>query len=619
MNSSRMSQFVDIKGDNVKVGDVKPDNRMLLFLIILAILQFFGLTFADGNQLEQFSIISRILDESFAPDDFFLNSAAVPGQPRYYYSLLIAWLTKVATLETVVHTLMLINGWALGLISFVAARRWLNASQTAAAVAAMFVVLNHGISIGFAGYLTFSNFQPASIAITASLAGIYALSINRTGLATVAFLFATLMHPTIGAEVGVIGYCFVFLARLVTGARLTIWHWVVALLVFLAGVAVFWVFPNMGNAGEKLSQAEFFSILIETRAPHHYLGLDFPKRRWLEAILFVSGILSIAIVMWRRRVPLDGLTILLGLIGCVVVLCVSSLYFVDIAESRLWATAQLFRLVLLVKWAGYLLLGLLVGQWLVSKELYKIVLSATVVLSSADAISYAVIFALITYLVIERIHLTSKLAILATAPAVLLAVYHHLQYGADDQLIRLLIAGVALLLLKPSPKPFVSSVLAIVLVAAFMSAAYFGSLQGSITTDKYRTELTLDERSDDEAKIALLAKDIGQSDDLWLVPPNLEQFRYIAGRAVIVDFTSVPFEDSGLREWRQRMASLFGDTNRRGFGALQQMTQRHREQPETDLASDTYGAKYAVLHVDTTSEQQVLAEFGKYKIVSLVP
>jgi len=49
------------------------------------------------------------------------------------------------------------------------------------------------------------------------------------------------------------------------------------------------------------------------------------------------------------------------------------------------------------------------------------------------------------------------------------------------------------------------------------------------------------------------------------------------------------------------------------------MTQRHREQPETDLASDTYGAKYAVLHVDTASEQQVLATSGRYKIVSLTP
>jgi len=152
-----------------------------------------------------------------------------------------------------------------------------------------------------------------------------------------------------------------------------------------------------------------------------------------------------------------------------------------------------------------------------------------------------------------------------------------------------------------------------------MSAAYFGSLQGLITTEKYRTELTLNERSDDEANIALLARDIGQADDLWLVPPNLEQFRYIAGRAVIVDFTSVPFEDNGLREWRLRMASLFGDTDRRGFSALQQMIQHHKEQPQTKLASNTFGARYAVLPIDTTSDQQAMATFGKYKIVSLTP
>ena len=605
------------------VNGIQPDRRMLLFLVLLAVLQFFGLTFGVGNQVEQFSITLRILDPSFSAGDFFLDSAAKPGQPRYYYCLLIAWLSKIAPLEIVIHSLMFINGCVLGLVSFVAARRLLKASVAGAAIAAMLVLLNHGISIGHAGYLTFSNFQPASIAITATLVGIYCLLLERFIAATAIFLFATLIHPTIGAEVGMLGYVVVFATTFITGNRENTWRYVAALIVFLIGIAILWVVPNLGGTGEKLSQPEFFSILMETRAPHHYLGLDFPRRRWLEAILFVIGLIWIAYLSWRKEGELEGPLLLFGFIISVIALCLASLYFVDVAESRLWATAQLFRLVLLVKWAGYLFLGLLFGQWLVSKEAYKIVLAGTVILSSADAISYSLIVALITQFLIEQLLVKKgfrkRIAIFATVPAVLLSLYHHSRYGADDQLLRLFIAFIVLLLLQIRSRQFAGAVVASVLVATVLTVSYIGSLKGMISDNRFRTVLMLNERDDDGARISLLARDIGAPEDLWLVPPNLEQFRFISGRAVVVDFTSVPFADDGLREWQQRLQAMFDYTDKKGFDALNEMKQQHQIKPAIERARIDYGADYAVLNTVTPTEKAVLAQAGNYKIISLAP
>ena len=103
------------------------------------------------------------------------------------------------------------------------------------------------------------------------------------------------------------------------------------------------------------------------------------------------------------------------------------------------------------------------------------------------------------------------------------------------------------------------------------------------------------------------------------MPPNLEQFRFISGRAVVVDFTSVPFADDGLREWQQRLQAMFDYTDKKGFDALNEMKQQHQIKPAIERARIDYGADYAVLNTVTPTEKAVLAQAGNYKIISLAP
>lgn len=594
--------------------------HIYLYLALLAILPFFALKFGVGNQIEQFSIVQRLLDPAFAENDFFIDSAALPGQPRYYFCLMLATLAQFAPLELVVHTLMVGSGFTLGLATFVACRRLLGASDIGAAMAATLVLLNYGISIGFAGYLAFTNFQPASLAIAAGIAGITLLALGQIWRATALSVFATAMHPTLGAEVFVLGIFAVVGGQFLAGERPRLLPLAGSAAIFFASLAALWVLPNIGNGGERLTDAEFFAILIEFRAPHHYLGLDFPKRRWLEAILFVTSAYWILLVAWRAGVPRAALAALGLMIAAVVGLCVLSLYFVDIAESRIWSTAQLFRMVLLLKWAGYVLVGWMIGHWLQKVRISDLVLVAVIVLPSADAFAYALPAALATRAVISRLGLGGWVALVATLPACLVAVDHHRDYGADEQLLRLAVACAAFLCLQFRARA-IGAVAATALVAAFLTVSILGTGKGPFAQFRFQTALSIADRADDGAAIAAMARELSADGAVWLVPPELEQFRFISGRAVVVDFTSIPFTDTGLREWHNRMQTVFGSAQGSGFGALREMTERYRENPApaAAVAAQNYGAQFAVLYSTSPWEGEVLASAGGLKAVRITP
>ncbi|MGV6847691.1 MAG: DUF6798 domain-containing protein [Marinibacterium sp.] len=603
-------------------SDTRPeagiDWRIGLYLLLLAALPLFGVQFGVGNQIEQFPIIERLRDPGFAMGDFFLDSASAVGQPRYYYSALMAALTTLAPLYMVVHVMMVLSGFVLGVASYVAGRRLLGAGETGAAFGATLVLLNYGISIGFAGYLVFSNFQPASIAISTAIAGVTALALGRIWLATALFLFAAIMHPTLGSEVAILGYAAVFLTSFSARSPIRPLPLFAAGMVFLAGLSLFWALPNMGGGGDRLSDADFFAILAEFRAPHHYLGLGFPTRRWLEAGLFVAATFWIAGMAWRAGVDRRNVTLLGLLIVLVMVLCLASLYFVDIAESRIWVTAQVFRMVLVAKWAGYLLIGWMVGRWLTNPQPADVVLAALILLPSANAQPYALVAVLVTRVAITARGLTGWFGLVATLPAIFVAAYHHHRYGADDEFIRLVVAGLALAALARLPRRR-GAMAAAAIILGFLALVIHASGQGPLARPDFQSALTLEESAQDSTQIALMARDIGPKDALWLVPPRMENFRYVAGHPVVADFTSIPFEDTGLIEWRARMTDLFGDTTRSGHGASREMTDRYRSDPPVALAAQKYGARYAVLFAETPWDGDVLAVAGDYKVVQIAP
>ena len=74
-----------------------------------------------------------------------------------------------------------------------------------------------------------------------------------------------------------------------------------------------------------------------------------------------------------------------------------------------------------------------------------------------------------------------------------------------------------------------------------------------------------------DAEIARWIKENTPAGSLWATPPDFESFRLIAERAIIIDFTSIPFQELPMREWRAQ-----------GDGALRRGQRRWVRSPRCD-------------------------------------
>ena len=109
-------------------------SRDITLLAVLIALPLLGYQFGLGNQVEQFPIVERLRDPNFIVGDFYTDSAATFG-PRYYYSLLLSLLTRIAPLPVVVLLLTCVANLALVLVTFAATRTRLGATAAGAAIA----------------------------------------------------------------------------------------------------------------------------------------------------------------------------------------------------------------------------------------------------------------------------------------------------------------------------------------------------------------------------------------------------------------------------------------------------------------------------------------------------
>lgn len=594
---------------------------------LVALVPFIGAQFGYGNQIEQFSIIARLQDPLFAQGDFYVDSASGFG-PRIYYAKVMAWIAGALPLAFIVHLLAFVCNFALGGLTYFAARQFFAASAFGAMIAALLAVTNAGFSLGLAGYLRFDSFQPANLAICFALSGTILLLLNRPFSSAILFSLAAMMHPLHGVEIALISYVGYGLAQIFTrplaDAFQPLATAIIASLAFLFAVACLWVYPTFGEKAETLSQREFFDILIAFRAPHHYLGLTFPTRSWLVAGLFVAATL----ILFGRHSRIRGLQReILALVMSsifVLLLCGASLLFVDMWENRAAATAQVFRMLLIVKWVGFLLIGWFASQVISRYGWVGIGLVIPLVVVTADGHAIGIWLSLIaTALLIasEKIlpkRLVDVLAVGGVLALVAVAALVTQRFGNDEQTARAVTAMiVCLICFSISTGALSRTLTAVAFLAVVLSATIATRDTGFFGQESLRAQYVWSDLKEDRYDIARAAGTGSPPGAVWFVPPDLETFRLLSGRAVIVDYTSIPFEDHALREWFSRIDTLFGPVTGGGFIALSQMLENHSRSPNWIEARDTYQATHAVLFRETPWDGPILYENATYKAVAL--
>ncbi|MEZ5918003.1 MAG: DUF6798 domain-containing protein [Parvularculaceae bacterium] len=524
------------------------DRRDLLFLALIAVLPLLGYQFGLGNQVEQFSIIRRLLDPAFLPADFYVNSASGFG-PRYYYALFLSGLTRLAPFPLVILFFTVLTNFALATITFDAARRHLHATRRGAAIAALLVIVNSSFSLGLAGFIRFESFQPANIAIPLALGGLSAIAAERFYMAALAFAASAIFHPLIGVEAAMIGFASAAGALLLGGRSvMSLLRFVPAGLMFSVIILLVWAAPSMGDSSPHISDAEFFAILPTFRAPHHYLAGSFPAAHYFTAAVFVA---SSAFLHLRRRWH-DGAsnaetTLALAMV-LIIAACAASYVLVDVMHNRIFTAAQVFRDLLILKWIGFLYFGWAAGEWLKRRELIFAIAVFAPVLATGEAQPLALAAAIGALIAFGASGDDRRAGFVLSALLAAFAVAVAYKVGVREEMARALL-GVGVFWLFYQAHLMMAPLAAAVGIGAIGAAGYWNKDARALDIDILLPKYSWADIKDDDAVVARWVKRNTPSAAIFATPPDFERFRLLGERAVIADYTSIPFDEMAMREW----------------------------------------------------------------------
>jgi hypothetical protein len=508
-------------------------------------------------------------------------------------------------------------------VAFSAVRSRFGAAAAGAATAAALAVANSSFALGLAGYVRFDSFQPASIAIVLSFAAFLWVADGKRYLAAVAFFLASLSHPLIGLEVAMIAYASCAIGDLVDRKPpREILNYFPSGLLFCALFILAWVLPAMSSEQVRMSSEEFFSIIPAFRSPHHYLGTTFPFAHYRQVAAFAAAMAILAFQLRKDAGQFALGTRLMIATAIVICLCAASLVLVDGLHNRLATAAQIFRMLMVVKWAGFLLFGAAAGRWLSSGRPLLMAAPFLVLIATGEAQPYVMLWATLLVLAVERLRPGKLIEAAVAAGLAVLTLYLMMTIGGREEAVRAVLGAIAIGLLYLSPLA--------VPVAAASAAALTGAVialgllnQKLQFTDQkvFNPTYSWSDIKTDDADVARWAKAHTPPGSVWITPPKFEAFRLIAARPVVVDFTCIPLQEGPMREWRRRIRDVYGDVSGGGRLAEAGMKQNYRAVTREKMTqlSNEYRARFAVLNRETPWPGPILYENGTYKAVSLEP
>ena len=180
--------------------------------------------------------------------------------------------------------------------------------------------------------------------------------------------------------------------------------------------------------------------------------------------------------------------------------------------------------------------------------------------------------------------------------------------------------GLSIGLLYLSPLALVpASALAGSLVVALIAFGLVNRELGLIDRGIFKPTYRWADVKTDDADISRWVEANTPSGATWITPPEFEIFRALAKRPIVVDWTSIPFQERAMREWRRRIRVVYGDVRGGGFAAQQALSRNYRSITPEKLAqlSAEFNAPFAVLYRETPWPGPILYENDSFKAVSL--
>ncbi|MGD2145847.1 MAG: hypothetical protein PVH41_04035 [Anaerolineae bacterium] len=586
-----------------------------------------GYRYGSGDHIEQLPIVKRTLDSSYLSKDFFTNASAVFG-PRYYFAHLVALLARVLPLPVVCLALTLLGNALLAVISGLFARDLFNDSNLAGLLAVCLVMSVDTFRLGASDSLSTDYLLPGTLAWPVALLSLWSGFRQRPVVLSVSAGLASLVHPLIGLETGVValfalGAAWALAARREENPFADTVDWVPMLgaAFLLLAFAALSLVPYQTAAG-AIQSARFVSIVAYFRHPHHYCPSTFGRLDYLQLVLFLVA-LGISWHWWRERAP-DGYrhNQMPILVGTILALCVGGYVFVELVPSRLFTTAQIFRLVGLVKWLGLIWISGTIASLLRKGDQFDAYLLLISVVSPitvgvAFLAKWARKWVKTASLSLSRFFAPGPVLVLVVASMALLS-----EPSPEEALLFLTFVFMAVSANAHWRNRWQATELVVLATAVWVFVLFGGALQVPPLRGKlpgFEPVIRLSDLEGPNIDSAQWARRNTPQDAVFLSPPSFGQFRLIAERAIVVDFKAFPFQDEAMLEWQQRLFDCYGVPAARGFAAAQEMDADFRAISDATIRAlqSKYGISYAILYSDTPTRFSTLYDNRSYKIVGV--
>jgi hypothetical protein len=539
--------------------------RILLGCVVVSgLLLANGYQFPSSNHAREIPTILALLDLELYVRDFFVQEM-LQFTPRTYYFYGMALLAGTGLGITWTYALT----YVMAVVAMLAALYFLAQQVTPSRITALiFVFWVLTVTAGLIGHGTLrpsilaSSLHPGVIAMSLSTWGL-GFSIRQSWVKAYAlFGTACLLQFLVG-----------LLPALLVGPLLLLDVWrrrqwarglVAAGLLTLGAMLVYLPMVLQGTTSTGLfTNLEFVNIYGYWRHPHHMVPSAWPWATWVHLVLFYAG--GTLCILRSRTLSPTLRTGLLTVIGLTSVGLLANYLFVEVWPSALVVKLQFARM------TPFAVLAVLLGVAALFYEQWR-----------------AGRYALCAMLVVLPVsHLPG---LLLGAYAVLLPHLERLTPRLRTPQRWTLIFGLAVLLYRwPIGDPFVYWIKAFLdgplvlgvlltplliqrwvarrwrtIAAAGLALGIAGVLVIALSGALYtRIDRLVQEQltirgvwQDDAAPLARRFAKHSPQEALVLVPLDVQHFRLLSRRAVVVDFKAFPFTERGIAKWIDRMRAV---------------------------------------------------------------
>jgi len=615
-----------INPDQTKKPNLKAWLPLLLFCVAAGLLAtLWGYNYSAGNAEEQLPFIFRALDPSFLKNDFFTNTFSLYG-PRTFFSEFVAFFARALPLAAVLFLLTLAANIAIAFLSAQVSKFFFPSSRFSAFLAAAGVLTLKTFWLGYTNIIYRNFLEPEHLAMPLILLGFYLILKRKFIPAALSFGVAAFFHALLGLELGWILFGVVVLDLILQKVRRE--PQTIKLLplgISLAVLAAFsfgLLYPY--TLQPSIPADEFIHLVAYVRHPHHYLPSFFESWQYAQAAVYLLGF---AFAFWaalKRSEDLRAHQRFLIAVGVLTaLLCLGGYLFVEVWPSRLWTSAQMFRLPYLLKWFSIVLLTGWAGDMIenpTDKESRILGLSAAIGLVTPVSLAFVPLALWARTVLLPRLKLPQKL--LHDAVILILTFGLVVFYKPEFRTwacFLILFGAVWLITFMRSKKVGIMLGTALPLAVS----AVFLLFTSTITPPSFlKYELpvfSLYKTTGEVAEVANFARTNTPADAVFYTPPRMGEFRYLADRAIVVDFAAYPFQDLSMREWYRRIADCYGVTPELGFNALPQLnlTVYHISDEELKKLSEKYGFEFAVVYDSTTTNYPIIFRTQSLKLIQI--